>query len=145
MTSFHQRPITIEIIDDEAVVQQPLSAEAGDVVEVRLTRDQALQVAAFLKREFTQPRSVAKPQGTLTGFEAFWSAYPRRDAKVQAQRAWQAVSAELHLDAILQHIDHARTSKQWREGFVPFGSTYLNQRRWEDASREEADPTADVL
>lgn len=65
-------------------------------------------------------------------FAAFYSLYPRKVAKVVAQKAalkiqdaeWPAVMEGLH-----------KYIKAWRgkeKQFIPLPSTFLNQRRWED-------------
>ncbi|WP_233343497.1 hypothetical protein [Burkholderia cepacia] len=71
-------------------------------------------------------------------FSIFWKAYPRKDSKVPAQKAFAklAPSAEL-LERILDALDRFKRCDQWtREDgkFIPFASTWLNQRRWEDES-----------
>ncbi|KVZ26990.1 hypothetical protein WL14_00665 [Burkholderia cepacia] len=71
-------------------------------------------------------------------FASFWKLYPRKDAKVQARKAFLklAPSAEL-LEQILDALDRFKRCDQWvREDgkFIPFASTWLNQRRWEDES-----------
>lgn len=71
-------------------------------------------------------------------FSIFWKAYPRKDSKVPAQKAFAklAPSAEL-LEQILDALDRFKRCDQWtREDgkFIPFASTWLNQRRWEDES-----------
>jgi len=69
-------------------------------------------------------------------FEKFWAAYPRKDAKVQAEKAFAKLCPNEQLFAdILAGIKRAETSEQWRkdEGkFIPYASTWLNQSRWED-------------
>jgi hypothetical protein len=69
-------------------------------------------------------------------FEKFWAAYPRKDSKVQAEKAFSKLSPNEQLFAeILAGVERAVTSEQWckDEGrFIPYASTWLNQRRWED-------------
>ncbi|VBB10651.1 hypothetical protein [Burkholderia stabilis] len=77
-------------------------------------------------------------------FASFWKLYPRKDAKVQARKAFVklAPSAEL-LERILDALDRFKRCDQWlREDgkFIPFASTWLNQRRWEDESTQGMRP-----
>ncbi len=74
----------------------------------------------------TDSGSVGLPEG----FEEFWEAYPRKVAKPAAVRAFKAVKAEKHLQAIVVNLKtrYIATEKK----FIPNPSTYLNQRRWED-------------
>ena len=69
-------------------------------------------------------------------FSFFWKQYPRKDSKVPAQKAYEKLctSAELQ-QAILDALQKFKVCDQWvRESgkFIPFASTWLNQRRWED-------------
>ncbi len=72
----------------------------------------------------------------MTDFAAFWQAYPRKCAKVAAQRAWTklAPSPDLVL-TILADVERRKQGEAWRKqggAFIPHPSTYLNGRRWED-------------
>lgn len=69
-------------------------------------------------------------------FDKFWAEYPRKDAKVQAEKALSKIApSEELLAEILDGLKRAVASEQWckDEGrFIPYASTWLNQRRWED-------------
>lgn len=89
------------------------------------------------------PLSAGKPAVRATtsapteGFDAFWSAYPRKVAKQAALKAWSKLNPgpEL-LAAILAAIErHKRDVPAWRSGdvqYIPHPATWLNGRRWED-------------
>lgn len=76
------------------------------------------------------------PQGGAEGFEEFWDSYPRKDAKAQARKAWDKLKPdEEQRGRITSAVNAQRYSEQWsRDGgkFIPYASTWLNQRRWED-------------
>lgn len=69
-------------------------------------------------------------------FSIFWKAYPRKDSKVPAQRAFEKVcTTDEQLDVLLDAIKKFKECEQWtRDGgkYIPFASTWLNQHRWED-------------
>ena len=68
------------------------------------------------------------------GFGAFWSAYPRKAGKGDAEKAWKATKG-VNLQTILQAIERARATEQWRKDggqFIPHPATWLRQKRWED-------------
>jgi hypothetical protein len=71
------------------------------------------------------------------GFERFWEAYPRKQAKPAAAKAFARLRADDALLArILSAIAQQSASEQWqRDGgqFIPMPATWLNGRRWEDA------------
>lgn len=70
-------------------------------------------------------------------FEEFWQAYPRKEGKANALKAF---SKALPLSAdgtrgIIAGVLRAKTSEQWlRDGgaYIPHPATWLNGRRWED-------------
>jgi len=69
-------------------------------------------------------------------FAEFWSLYPRKTAKLAAERAWNRLSPDEDLSSVIQQaIARQRKSEQWTckgGAFVPHASTWLNGRRWED-------------
>ena len=78
--------------------------------------------------------SSAKPQRLSDeDFAVFWKAYPRKESKVQARKAF--AKADARLDMLLQALEAQKQTEQWRRDggqFIPYASTWLNQRRWED-------------
>lgn len=82
------------------------------------------------------------PDGELTADQAFhrifWPRYPRKVAKVAAEKAWKALKLrdddQSTLDAIMAGLARDQKS-QWASRDpekIPHASTWLNQRRWED-------------
>lgn len=68
------------------------------------------------------------------GFHEFWEIYPRRVAKLDAERAWNKIPDD-EQPAVLAGVLRARQSEAWRSDggkFVPYPATWLNGRRWED-------------
>lgn len=74
-------------------------------------------------------------------FEEFWAAYPRKQGKGAARKAWRKIrpGAPLHGRIMAAVKDNAARNPQWlRDGgqFVPNPATWLNQERWEDGPPE---------
>lgn len=69
-------------------------------------------------------------------FDTFWSAYPKKKGKGEAQKVFHKLKiSEQTLDLILFKISEEKRSDQWNRDngqFIPYPSTWLNQRRWED-------------
>ena len=86
-------------------------------------------------KEGTHTRQDAtRASASPTGFAEFWSAYPRKAGKGDAEKAWKAVKG-VDLQTILQAIERARATEQWRKDggqFIPHPATWLRQKRWED-------------
>lgn len=70
------------------------------------------------------------------GFERFWSAYPRRRNRGQAEKAWAKLKPDGSLlGRILQAVEVAKSRDDWRKDggrFVPYPATWLNAKGWED-------------
>lgn len=85
-------------------------------------------------REDSLSHSSAKPPRLSDkDFEAFWKEYPRKESKAQAKKAFAKVNASI--DELLQALETQKQSDQWRRDggqYIPYASTWLNQRRWED-------------
>lgn len=70
-------------------------------------------------------------------FALFWSYYPRGENKQAAIRAWDKLqpSSEL-IDTMAQALKRQVASEGWTQGIgIPYASTWLNNRRWEDELR----------
>lgn len=69
-------------------------------------------------------------------FMTFWNAYPRKEKKQMALKAWQKVAPDQELQVkIMQSLAKHSKSDQWtKDGgqFIPHPTTWLNQARWED-------------
>lgn len=84
------------------------------------------------KRKRSEPKVV--PDWKTERFEAFWQAYPCGKSKQAAIKAWDKLRPD---DALLEQmargLKRAMQSRQWQEGIgIPYASTWLNGRRWED-------------
>lgn len=76
----------------------------------------------------------AAPPPPPAGFEVFWSAYPRSEGKLAAQKAWpKAVKAALgEVDDIIQGAVRFAADPNRTPEFTPHASTWLNAGRWMD-------------
>lgn len=66
-----------------------------------------------------------------TDFDRFWSAYPRKVAKLAARKAWDKHKPDLQtvLDAL------AWQTREWARDdprFIPHPASWLNAGRWDD-------------
>ena len=81
-------------------------------------------------------RSKTTPTWKPERFEGFWAYYPRGENRMGAVRAWDKLKPD---DALIDTIGRAlqvlKASPAWRDGVgIPYASTFLNGRRWEDAT-----------
>ena len=84
----------------------------------------------------TKPRSPFKSMVQEERFDAFWSHYPRKRSKGQAERAWAKITPDAELfQAILDGLGRAKESDDWNKDngqFIPYPATWLNSKGWED-------------
>lgn len=83
--------------------------------------------------------SPAALEGTIVdGFDDFWAAYPNKQGKVPARKHWNGMTPKDRASAIVVAQAMAYCVEQgWRAIEVcPYGSTFLNQRRWDEWSAD---------
>ncbi len=73
-------------------------------------------------------------------FARFWAYYPRGENKQKAIQAWDRLQPPDELiDEMAQALKRQMQSESWRAGVgIPYASTWLNNRRWEDEIRTPA-------
>ena len=66
-------------------------------------------------------------------FHDFWDAYPLKKNKKKAQATWKSRKLDAIADTLIADIKNRQANdRQWKEGFIPLPTTYLNGDRWED-------------
>jgi hypothetical protein len=66
-------------------------------------------------------------------FDSFWSAYPVKKGKGNAEKSWEKLKPDLQ--AVLTAIEAQKKTDQWTKDkgkFIPYPATWLNGKRWED-------------
>jgi len=128
----HHLPLHIEEEDGVFTIHQTVGATADDVITIKITQDQAQQVAKFL----TKPKqSTAEDAALVDGFADFWSAYPRKEGKARALQLWKTHRLHSQQALVMRHLNSVKHEDQWTEHggrFVPHAATYLSQRRYLD-------------
>lgn len=83
----------------------------------------------------TQPNPTKKLScATAERFDDFWQAYPEKKGRAEAERSWRRHGLDSLADTIIADVAARKAGdRQWLEGFIPHGSTYVNKRGWEDA------------
>lgn len=138
---------------DGEPLKSPLSGNA-DIGETRqrekplsvsATQSKNVETKAYNNPPYSPPkgdgaeprkqRSKTTPTWKPERFEGFWAYYPRGENRMGAVRAWDKLKPD---DALIDTIGRAlqvlKASPAWRDGVgIPYASTFLNGRRWEDA------------
>jgi hypothetical protein len=108
--------------DQQATSKRP----ASDHIQERIKKDKEIKHTCS---------SVLSPD-LQKSFSLFWSAYPKHQAKLNAEKSWLKLSPENGLvEKICECIERYKKTHDWIKDngqFIPMPATWLNQRRWED-------------
>ena len=110
--------------------------ETKNTIKKEINKKKEKEEKENFVKEREQKREKKQKERTEESFARFWSAYPRHEAKAEARKAFEKLDPdESLLSEMLETIRRWKDTAQWKEGggrFVPYPSTWLNQRRWED-------------
>ncbi len=87
-----------------------------------------------------EQKALVQPTAARSPFLDFWAAYPNKKGKQEAEKTWKRRKLDSSCAELIAHVHlMAATDSDWRRGYVPMGSTYLNQARWEDVPKRPPD------
>lgn len=99
----------------------------------------ALQTPDTSNQAEKQKQKRVQPPAAPSRFEEFWVAYPNKKGKQEAEKTWRRRKLDDRCDELIAHVRLMQAEDDgWIRGYVPMGSTYLNQARWQDVPREPA-------
>lgn len=86
--------------------------------------------------------AVELPPALEDSFQRFWSVYPRKKDRQNARLRWLQLEPDEELvNTILTAIQTLeQQDEDWKRNVIPLPSTFLNNRRWEDAASLTAEP-----
>lgn len=75
-------------------------------------------------------------------FEIFWNSYPRKVNKFKTQEWFKKNNpSDETLNLILEKLDKFKCTNEWKKEngkYIPYPTTWLNQKRWEDEIKESS-------
>lgn len=84
----------------------------------------------------TKTKTARKRADYSPAFQLFWDAYPNKDAKSDAAKAFDALGPSTDLlDEILLAVAAQRCTSKWQElggKYIPHAATWIRGKRWED-------------
>lgn len=127
---------TVEKVDREES-QTNTGIEVDTMQKQKQKQKQRKDITTLPSLSSPKPDKTARGKPlAATGFDRFWAAFPRKTAKVQAAKAFAKLAPDDGLlDEIIAAVRRDCASDQWRRDggqYVPYASTWLNGRRWED-------------
>lgn len=81
----------------------------------------------------------SRKNNTSKYFDDWWSVYPKKVEKKKALEIWKrrkldSISQVLVNDVAMRMVN----DRQWKQGYIPNPTTYLNGDRWEDEIKQES-------
>ena len=131
------------------VTEPAPESEEGKNIGVAATRRNLPQAAAE-RRLVIGDRVKGKGYGSVqqdVGFQAFWTAYPRKDAKEEALKAWgQTTDVRPDTAVLVAAIGSQVVTNRWTRGrrkWIPLPASWLRGKRWTD--EVDGDPAAEDM
>jgi hypothetical protein len=116
---------------------QPLSDASGaeQMLADARPEKEAEQSRAEKEKIIDQPRA--------SRFGEFWAVYPRKLGRGKAEKLFDGITKKLNPDVLIAAASKFRvTQAGTEEKFIPYATTWLNGRRWED---EDCQPNVIAL
>jgi hypothetical protein len=93
--------------------------------------------SSILKKKNTSTeRAHDVLNGHRSGFEVFWSQYPKKRNKGRAEKAWGELRPDDSLlCTMLAKLEEAKKNPDWmkeRGRYIPYPASWLNGKGWED-------------
>lgn len=88
-----------------------------------------------LKNLICQLSEINIPDKDLEArFYEFWKEYPRSENRKKAFEIWMRIRPSKELfEIIMQQLRKQKQTDQWKRGYAPHASTWLNGQRWNDS------------
>jgi len=112
----YERPITDKPITDKPNAEKPISVKP-------LSENPPL-------RNTDSKNTNSKKD--LKGFDQFWDAYAKKVGRGQAERAFRKAIKLTDIDTMIKAINKQHFTDQWKRGYQPHASTWLNGQQWEN-------------
>ena len=148
--------------DDRCIASQSLNRRMKKVDDIREQRRESANKRwnkPDAKAEQKQSKSIAiasnkeKVDPKVLGeyFASFWQSYPKKIGKGTAEKAFRKIIENLDdgvlpdkfIQTLISSIEEHKASEGWRkEGgtYIPYPTTWLNAKGWEDVMAIEVDP-----
>lgn len=135
---------------EQPLTENPSTAEPSAVTP---SAGNAAQLSKDLNKDLVNIPPIVPPGGKPEKdksipkwkpqrFEGFWTFYPCHKSRQAAVKAWDRLKPQDELIAVIgKALVRQMATAEWKRGIgIPYASTYLNQRRWEDEVTEDVAP-----
>jgi hypothetical protein len=128
-------------------IKQPVKQTLTDPKLAVVASDPAPALVTPIRRRRRKPSDL--PPHLMELFEKFWSAWLRKDARKDAEKAFGEIEPEPDdglVDRMLAAITVQADSNNWRpqvkerRQFIPLPATWIRGKRWKDEVKAAAPP-----
>lgn len=127
--------LSFRLRQKKSVVRDAVS----EAVDAGLLVDASSMLADCYQHATPEGETEAEGEGETYGstavdrFGEFWRVYPRKQGKKKARETWKRKHLDSKADEIIADVQARKQhDQQWLAGYIPNGSTYVNQERWQD-------------
>lgn len=129
-------------VANQAIASFATNEEANEAIATNKNKNKEEE-----KEEDNKEKEKRKEKQRLeSAFDLFYTAYPRKQAKQDAVKAFMKLAPDEDLlNQMLEALDRQKQSQQWRKDdgqFIPLPATWLNGKRWLDQQQAEVQPMA---
>ncbi|XTQ92580.1 YdaU family protein [Xanthomonas sacchari] len=119
--------------------QEPKETQPFSLGSASETQMKAHQTPDTRHQAEKQKQQHVQPAAAPSRFDDFWAVYPNKKGRQEAEKTWKRRKLDALCDDLIAHVRLMHgTDDGWRRGYIPMGSTYLNQARWEDIPQQAA-------
>ena len=100
----------------------------------RLDQIEAKLDLLLAKKKPVQKLANKKPtdEALCIAFNQWWSVYPKKVNKHQTFNKWKKIRPDVDV-VVADTLNRIKNDQSWQDRqYIPYPSTYLNGRRWED-------------
>lgn len=105
------------------------------------------EITSEITSESGKEKEKEKPASDYSAkmFDAFYAAYPKKEKRIEAEKAWKKINPDLYEMIIADVINRAMNHEGWKDKkYITAPPVYLNQQLWTDEIRSYHSSTKEL-
>lgn len=129
-------------IDRDQKSYDELSQKRKEAINSRYKKNDATNEHSSIQKNtnVTKTKNKDKEEDKDNSFNEFWKAYPKKQGKGYAEKAWREMKPPL--DQVLEALDKQKRSAEWRKDngqYIPYPTKWLKGKYWENEMSQNPD------